>query len=240
MYNNIISLDIETRLIVGVVTPYCICYFDGKLKKSFYLSNYNSVNDMIRACLESLLVPKYASHIVYVHNLSLFDGVFLLGPLTELNNPKLGMDILKRDNNIILIKYYISEKLYIEFRDSLLLLPISLKKLGQIFNDKQQQKDIFPYSFANNTDLNYVGSVPDFKYFNNITLEEYNKYYSNFNNNWSLKNETIKYCLQDCISLYYVLVNFNKLYFNKFSLNIHKYPTISSLALGTFRAKFLD
>lgn len=240
--NHIIALDIETKLINNIMTPYCICYFDGKNKYSFYLTDYESPDIMIKECLKSILDHKYNRRVVYVHNLSLFDGIFLLGPLSELNNPQFGMDILKRDNNIILIKFFLANhnQFYIEFRDSLLLLPSSLKKLAKTFNNESEQKDIFPYSFVDDNDLNYVGVIPEFKYFNNISIEQYNEYSSQYNNNWSLKDEAIKYCLQDCISLYYVLTNFNKIYHDKFKINIHTYPTISSLALATFRAKYLD
>ena len=44
-------------------------------------------------------------------------------------------------------------------------------------------KGIFPYGFAkNDINLNYVGKVPEFKYFENISLDEYNEYSDNFKN----------------------------------------------------------
>jgi DNA polymerase type B, organellar and viral len=43
----------------------------------------------------------------------------------------------------------------------------------------------------------------------------------------------------DCISLYQVLVKFNNLIFKYFKINIHKYPTLSSLAFAIFRTHFL-
>jgi hypothetical protein len=73
---------------------------------------------------------------VYIHNLSLFDGIFLLGSLSELSI---------KDNDIQL------------------LLPLSLRKLAKTFNPKDKnQKDIFPYKFVDTADLNYIGRVPDF------------------------------------------------------------------------------
>jgi len=48
-----------------------------------------------------------------------------------------------------------------------------------------------------------------------------------------LKDESIKYCNQDCINLYQVIENFNILIFNKYSLNIHKFPTLSDNFIGT-------
>jgi DNA polymerase elongation subunit (family B) len=54
-----------------------------------------------------------------------------------------------------------------------------------------------------------------------------------------LKDETLKYCIQDCISLYQVINKFNILIFEQFNLNVHRFATLSSLALGIYRANFL-
>jgi DNA polymerase type B, organellar and viral len=116
-------------------------------------------------------------------------------------------------------------------RDSYLLLPDSLKKLAINFN--VQYKELYPLFFVNTPEikLNSKGIVPEYKYFNEISIEEYNKYCinlkENFNwisidesnnyctnledtNNWDLIKETIKYCIQDCISLYQVIKEFSK------------------------------
>ena len=53
-----------------------------------------------------------------------------------------------------------------------------------------------------NVSLDYVGPVPAFLYFEDNTIEEYNNYCEQFNNNWFLRDETMKYCKIDCISLY--------------------------------------
>lgn len=124
----------------------------------------------------------------------------------------------------------------ITFKDSLLLLPASLKKLGISFN-VNDKKSIFPYLL---TDINYNGKVPSYDKFTNITKDEYNKYKLTFSDQlWNFKNEAIKYCENDCISLYQIISKFNKLIFNKFSLNM-KYPTISSLAFGIWKTHYLN
>jgi hypothetical protein len=132
-----------------------------------------------------------------------------------------------------------SNKTYsIEFRDSLLMLPISLRKLCIAFN--VDNKGIFPYDFANDIYLDYNGNVPAINFFDKVTQDEYNTYLSNYvNNTWNLKQETIKYCELDCISLYQVLVKFNELIFNNYQLNINRFPTLPSLAFGIYRSKYL-
>jgi hypothetical protein len=58
--------------------------------------------------------------------------------------------------------------------------------------------------------LDYNGPVPDFKYFNNTSLKEYQDYSKEFKNkNWNLKEETKKYCNQDVKTLYLIIDNFS-------------------------------
>ena len=40
--------------------------------------------------------------------------------------------------------------------------------------------------------------------------------------------------------MYKLLVEFNKLIYNKFNVNIHKFPTLPSLAFGIFRTNYLE
>lgn len=217
-----ITLDIETRTIDNIMIPYCICYYDGVNEFSFYLTDYKSSEAMISACLESILTnDKYNNHIVYAHNFSRFDGIFIIKILVLLARElKLKISIIKRDSDFINISIKgESTGFNINFRDSLLLLPTSLRKLAKSFG--VMEKSIFPYAFVNdpNLDLDYKGIVPDFKYFSDLSLVDYNNYTQNFNI-WSLKYETIKYCLQDCIVLYQVLKNFSQSIFKDLKVNL--------------------
>jgi hypothetical protein len=54
-----------------------------------------------------------------------------------------------------------------------------------------------------------------------------------------MREETIRYCNIDCISLHQIIIKFNEIVFNLFKLNIHKYPTLSSLAFAIYRSNFL-
>lgn len=180
--------------------PYCIGLFDGKKKKSYYLTDFKNSGEMITTFLKDLLTNvKYHNSIVYAHNLSKFDGIFILKYLYQVAiSLRFKVNIIKRESDIInIVLLSEANDFTITFRDSLLLLPSSLRKLAKSFG--VQNKSIFPYDFVNNPnlELNYVGSVPDFKYFSDIKLDEYNEYCKNFSNNkWSVRSETIKYCLQ--------------------------------------------
>jgi hypothetical protein len=236
--NKFMTMDIETKTINNVMIPYCICIFDGIKKLSFYLSDYKDHNDMLIHAINSLLKRKYNGYKIYVHNLSNFDGIFIIKILSLIDN--INIKPIIKDNKMIDIKI-IFGKYNIAFRDSLLMLPSSLSKLAIQF--KVDNKTIFPYNFVNDKfnkkiNLNYIDNVPDFKYFNNITLDQYIEYKLNYKI-WNLKDETIKYCLQDCISLYQIIEKFNTLIFNKYSMNIHNFPTLPSLAFGIYRTHYL-
>jgi DNA polymerase type B, organellar and viral len=118
------------------------------------------------------------------------------------------------------------------------MLPNKLSELAKVFQG--EYKSIFPYYFVNNN-LNYIGNVPDFKYFTNISKAEYKLYLNSFNgNNWNLNNEIIKYCMQDCINLYQIISKFNELIFDLSSLNIHNYTILLSLTFDNYRVKHLN
>ena len=55
----------------------------------------------------------------------------------------------------------------ISFRDSYLLLPLSLKDLADYFG-VPQKKTIFPFKFVKSDNLNYVGQCPNIDYFGRI------------------------------------------------------------------------
>ena len=125
----------------------------------------------------------------------------------------------------------------IKFRDSMLLLPDSLRNLGESFG--VQKKSYFPFDFVNdpNIDLNYIGDMPSIDCYENLTSIEYQEL---LQDNWNLREETIKYCIQDCITLYQVIIKFHELVYDKWSLNISKYSTISSLAFALYRSNYLE
>ena len=89
---------------------------------------------------------------MYAHNLSSFDGIFILKELAKLHKPSEGVrvSIIKNENSLVNIN--IKRKgvanaadapgYSINFRDSLLLLPSSLRKLGKAFG--VSEKSYFP------------------------------------------------------------------------------------------------
>lgn len=105
----------------------------------------------------------------YAHNMSQFDGIFILKALMSTAN-KHDFNFKVFSNNdgkiisIDIIKKLEQKKtIKISILDSFLLLPFSLNKLAKVFNS-QVRKSIFPYEFLNENKLLFEGNVPEFKY----------------------------------------------------------------------------
>lgn len=250
--NKIMTLDIETRVENNIHVPYCIGFYDGNIMKSFYITDYLDHNEMIKDLIKFICKPKYSGNTIYVHNLSKFDGILLFNKLitTKIDQIKTKLSTTMRDSKMIQLKLLFSNKKSevlkhnITFRDFLLILPLSLKDLAKNFN-VFGLKGLFPYSFLNdsinnNVDLNYKGEVPNKFYFNsNLEQVEYNNYIKEYDLKlWSLREETIKYCNNDCLILHEILQKFNQFIFEKFKINIINFPTLPSLAFAIFRSKY--
>lgn len=243
-----ITMDLETRVINGVMTSYCVSIYDGKEFKSFYILDYTdkfsnsslAEKAMLKDSIFYLMKRKYNNYRIYLHNFSKFDSVFLISVMSDLSNQ---IKPIIREGQIIDLRFKFAQKYSLYFRDSLLILPGSLRSLAENFGAKNTElKGVFPYRFVNNSNikLNYVGPIPAFSYFSDISLEEYQKYSEEFiNNSWDLRRETIKYCELDCFVLYQVISKFSDTIFARFRIDILKYPTISSLALTIYRSTFL-
>jgi hypothetical protein len=177
--NNFITLDIETYGNKELV-PYLIKFYDGKNSYPFYLSDYNSIDLMMEACFKKLFIRKYNKYQIYIHNLMKFDIIFLLKYLVKhvSVNP-----LIHRGRIIQLsINYGPNLQYILTFKDSYLILLASLRKLAESFLVKTR-KSIFPHRFVNENNLNYIGPIPDFKYFDGISKEEYLKYCESFKDN---------------------------------------------------------
>src|SRR6266540_3469916 len=226
-------MDLETILVNNIHVPYLLCWFDGKESKYYFIKSIdcsasileNNILDMIKRAIKDLNIAKYYNYSVYLHNFSKFDAYFLIKYLSQIGNIE---PIIHKGKTICLEFMNKNNALILDFKDSYLLLPSSLRKLCKSFNI-ESPKVIFPYNLY---DINYSCEVPYFKYFSDITFDQYNAYKDSFKGKiWNFKKEAIKYCELDCVSLYQILTKFN--------INITKYPTLPSLAFKLFRTHYL-
>ncbi len=243
----VITYDLETYTDSdGVMVPYCACLYDGTESASFYLSDYANPTAMLTASVEYIFnhhgknKPK-----VYVHNLANFDGVFIIKVLAELG----GCKPVINDGRIISIEMTSVDSdlnpTSFTFLDSLQILPASLDSLAKSFG-VATQKSIFPYDFAREETINYRGFVPDYETFpqSKVSPQDYMNYAINFSpyegsRIWSMRTETIKYCVIDCIALHQIMESFLEKIRGEFMLEASRYPTASSIASAVFRSNFL-
>ena len=251
--NKFITLDTETFLDNGSFQLLSIsfAYFDSCdiTTNSFYRGDCSSSTNLLNSAFDELFTCKFDKSYVYIHNGSKFDLVFIVKYLLTRDDIQLYpmykdgkfisliIDYGKTKDNKGRIKYSYS----LGIRDSMLLLPSSLEKLGKAFG-VETQKDIYPYYFPNKNNLNYIGAVPEYKFFDSkkVSIIDYNNYVNRFEGkDWCLRNETINYCDKDCISLLQVINNFIYLIFNKFGVDVLECPTLPSLAFRIFRSNYL-
>ena len=235
--NMFVTMDIETINENGRLIPYLICGYNGKE----YITSYATADPAMRQqelfsmFMDQLLSKSFMEVkkvIVYAHNLSGFDGIFLMKHLLAHGK----VEPLLFNGKLMSINLKTSSGKTVIFKDSYLLLPQSLRKLCEAFNIATP-KGYFPFDL---TDIFYIGILPKINYWGNIPLSAYTQLINKFNRKvWSFKEESIKYCQLDCLSLHKVLTQFNELIFSEFKLNVHKPLTLPALAMKIYKSNFM-
>jgi DNA polymerase type B, organellar and viral len=186
---NIGSFDLETFLNNNGISKVYALGFLTNIDTNcnlFYLSDYTDSDQLILACLNSMLISKYHNFIFYCHNFGKYDLVFILRIIKEYNL-KLGYDYYQistiiRDDVIIKLKLQIksssNKSIKIILLDSLNLLKGNLTSLAKDFN-VHTQKGVFPYRFVNECNITYKGDMPSISYYENINLNDYNELKTN-------------------------------------------------------------
>jgi hypothetical protein len=174
--------------------------------------------------------------IVYAHNLSKFDGIFIMKYLMSFGEVK----PLLHNDKLISIRLRVNIKGHknktIIFKDSFLMLPHSLRELCNSFK-VVASKGYFPFLL---NDLNYKGLFPEYKYFTSLSLNEYLTFKNQYSNKiWSFKQEAIKYCELDCVSLHQVISKFSELVFNNFKFDPIKVLTLPALAMKIWKTFYM-
>ena len=237
-------MDIESVTILSKITPYLICAYNGSNYITSYTDKSLAIKDQQKSLFNTFITQLLTffstknNLIVYAHNLSNFDGVLLLKHLLPFGQ----VEPIIHNGKLISIKLRLNVEGYkgktVIFKDSFLLLPLSLRKLCSAFN-VINPKGYFPFKFTN---IFYKGLLPLIEYWKDITQMEYDSLHLQFpGGNWSFKDESIKYCKLDCQCLFDVLIKFNELIFNEFKLNVNNSSTFTlpSLAMRIYKSQFM-
>jgi hypothetical protein len=148
-------MDIETININSKLVPYLICAYNGnRFIQSFGLDQKVLFSNFINKLLTFTQGSNTLN--VYAHNLSGFDGIFLMKQLLSFGK----VTPLLHNGKLISIKLRINIKGHkgktILFKDSYLLIPHSLRKLCEAFKI-DSIKGYFPFLL---NDINYIGEFP--------------------------------------------------------------------------------
>lgn len=233
--NFFVTLDIETIKQNGKLVPYLICAYNGSRSIQSYTLDQGVLFKNFIHKLVTMFPPKAQILTAYAHNLAGFDGVFLMNQLVKFGE----VDPLVFNGKIMSIKVKLNIAGYegrtIILKDSYLLLPNSLRKLGELFKI-EVAKTYFPFHL---TDIFYKGPLPDITMWD-ITSSEYRVLAKRFRQRlWVFEHEAIRYCKIDCIALHQIITKFNEFIFEHFSINVHGSLTLPALSMRIFKAMFM-
>ena len=245
--SNFVTMDIETITLNNKITPYLMCAYGpvvtGEANTNVFIESYaNSTLDqkeLFTSFIYKLLTffnKKSKVLTVYAHNLSGFDGIFLLKQLFTFGK----VEPLLFNGKLMSIKIKLnvpgSIGKTIIFKDSYLLLPLSLRNLCKAFS-VIIPKGHFPFLL---NDIFYKGVLPKLSYWTGISVQEFESLSKEFLGvTWSFKDEAIKYCKLDCQCLHEILTKFNELIFNHFKININLSLTLPALAMRIFKTHYM-
>jgi DNA polymerase type B, organellar and viral len=234
----IVTMDVETIQRNNKLTPYLICAYNGTEYITSYADSSLNQKALFKGFFIKLLtfLNKKSILQVYAHNLSNFDGVFLLNQLVEYGK----VDPLYFNGKLLSIKLKILGGEYngktIEFKDSYLLLPYSLRILCDVFKIVSS-KGHFPFKLNN---IFYSGVIPEISLWPGMTPNIYENLKKEFKNKmWNFQLEAINYCKLDCSSLHEILIMFNGEFFNKYKINIFSALTAPSLSMRLYKTHFM-
>ena len=117
-------MDLETiKLENNKLYPYLLCWYDGKITKSYWIKDYNNFDLLLTQVIIDLSIKKYDNYKIYYHIFSKFDGIFILKALSNIKGCII--DPIIHDGKLISIQLTNLTKKkerILHFRDSYLLL----------------------------------------------------------------------------------------------------------------------
>jgi hypothetical protein len=115
------------------------------------------------------------------------------------------------------------------FQDTLLHLTRSLSELGKAFG-LEQTKGHFPHLFNTLDNINYIGPIPDKKYFdltfscrNKEDFDEFHHWHDTWEGDWNFRVEREKYCINDVTMLCQIV----KMYHEETIKSLRDFPYLT-------------
>jgi hypothetical protein len=202
----------------------------------------NNSTDMLKAFWADIL-KNCRGCIVYFHNWAGYDAFHSLNAMVLLGE-ELGLTFrpMLHNGKVISIKICELNKVILEVKDSILLCPGSLGSLAKSFKVpclKGHSPHYFNPMEHGCPDLNYVGPVPAYSFFEpkRTSPADYQAIVAAHpNNDWSWLQNELKYLHSDCVSLHQVLVKFFSGFQDQFALSPLSNCTVPGLAFKTWKS----
>ena len=136
------------------------------------------------------------------------------------------------------------KKYNIRFIDSYHFFLQPLKNLSKTY-DIDTIKGYFPHHFNKPENQNYIGNIPseDMYGVKNMMPEDYDdfqkwycfkKWYHNKKQNWSFKDEMIRYCRADVELLSKTVLKYKTMVYDQLDTDPFRYTTLASLCMNVY------
>lgn len=179
-----------------MATPFAVClYGDNNTDVAFYGNDCTQkfVDYIDENLFQDMNVEKTRPtekipiHVIYGWNNSRFDNLLLY------------REIYKRDSNAVIV--FAENTIKMIRYGNIYFLDLNLYYVGSLANNASAfgltaAKGVFPYTFPNGDNLDYVGPVPDVEYWKSEA--DRNEYIEKEGDVFRMKDYTLKYCTLDC------------------------------------------
>ena len=238
--DKLIFYDFETDFSSGEheVNYVVAQYGDGT---EFVFKGYDSLN---KFCL-FLFDRVHENYTAIAHNAKAFDGIFVQKWLIE-NRPTADIHVIHSGQKIMQLTI---GDYKIRLIDSLNFLQMPLCKFPTTFglDTSKLSKGDFPFKFNTRNNQNYVGPIPDVKFYSPDTrtdndrskLLAWHTKLKNDNYIFNFQNELYRYCSQDVTILHLCCVEFHKTFLPETNVDLFCYCTIAASVMAVYRSKYL-
>jgi hypothetical protein len=232
---NIIFFDFEATQNTGKhIVNYCIAkYYNDPTPIEFFT---------IDSFMTWLLDKKHKGFSVIAHNGRGYDFQLIQEYIYK-------HTIMKPKNVYAGSKIMILElkDLQMRFVDSLNFLTMKLEAFPKTFGIKELKKGFFPHFYNTAENFNYIGKIPDMKYFgyNSMTTknrEEFIKWWVAkrlCKYEWNMYEEMKSYCISDVDILRRSCIIFRELFLKIADIDPFTYTTIASVCMAIYKNKYI-
>ncbi len=182
-----------------------------------------------------LFTTENSNSTVIAHNGAGYDNKFILQYcLNKGLNPS---SFIRQGSRITYMNF---NRFKIRFIDSYHFFNEPLKNLSKTY-DIDTLKGYFPHHFNIPKNQNYIGTIPDVKYFgiNNMMPDDYKIFKPWYDMqkdiiDWSFKKEMVTYCRADVVLLSKAVLKFRKNFKDDLDTDPFRYTTLASLCMSTY------